>query len=173
MIDHIPELLAVGVDSVKIEGRAKSAYYAAVVTGAYRHAVDAALAGVPLEPVWRDEVEKVSHRYYSTGFYYGEPGQFTADARYIRDWQICAVVMDCTPEGLATLSLRNKFRTGDTVEVVGPDTRPFSLTVPEMTDADGLPLFEPKTPQMTFTMPLPRPVPPMSFIRHAVDLSGK
>ena len=56
---------------------------------------------------------------------------------------------------------------------MGPDTRPFSLTVPEMTDADGLPLFEPKTPQMTFTMPLPRPVPPMSFIRHAVDLSGK
>ena len=76
-------------------------------------------------------------------------------------------------EGLATLSLRNKFRTGDTVEVVGPDTRPFSLTVPEMADADGLPLFEPKTPQMTFTMPLPRPVPPMSFIRHAVELSGK
>ena len=63
MIDHLPDLLAAGVDSVKIEGRAKSAYYAAIVTGAYRHGIDAALAGVPLDPVWRDEVEKVSHRH--------------------------------------------------------------------------------------------------------------
>ena len=172
-IDHLPELRDAGVDCLKIEGRAKSAYYAAIVTGAYRHGLDAAAEGVPIDPVWRDEVEHVSHRHYSTGFFYGPPGQYYESSRYIRDWQICAVVTGCTPEGLATLSLRNKFRTGDTVEVVGPDTRPFSLTVPEMTDADRLPLFEPKTPQMTFTMPLPRPVPPMSFIRHAVDLSGK
>ena len=173
MIDHLDDLLDVGLSSLKIEGRAKSAYYAAIVTGAYRHCLDNAAAGRPIDPVWRDEVEHVSHRHYSTGFFYGPPGQYYESSRYIRDWQICAVVTDCTPEGLATLSLRNKFRTGDTVEVVGPDTRPFSLTVPEMADADGLPLFEPKTPQMTFTMPLPRPVPPMSFIRHAVELSGK
>ena len=173
MIDHLDDLMDAGVDCLKIEGRAKSAYYAAIVTGAYRHAIDDVAQGRPADPVWRDEVEHVSHRHYSTGFFYGPPGQYYESSRYIRDWQICAVVTGCTPEGLATLSLRNKFRTGDTVEVVGPDTRPFSLTVPEMTDADGLPLFEPKTPQMTFTMPLPRPVPPMSFIRHAVDLSGK
>lgn len=173
MIDHLDDLMDAGVDCLKIEGRAKSAYYAAIVTGAYRHVIDDVAQGRPADPVWRDEVEHVSHRHYSTGFFYGPPGQYYESSRYIRDWQICAVVTDCTPEGLATLSLRNKFRTGDTVEVVGPDTRPFSLTVPEMTDADGLPLFEPKTPQMTFTMPLPRPVPPMSFIRHAVDLSGK
>ena len=173
MIDHLDDLMDAGVDCLKIEGRAKSAYYAAIVTGAYRHVIDDVAQGRPVDPVWRDEVEHVSHRHYSTGFFYGPPGQYYESSRYIRDWQICAVVTDCTPEGLATLSLRNKFRTGDTVEVVGPDTRPFSLTVPEMTDADGLPLFEPKTPQMTFTMSLPRPVPPMSFIRHAVDLSGK
>ena len=173
MIDHLDDLMDAGLSSLKIEGRAKSAYYAAIVTGAYRHCLDDVAAGRPVDPVWRDEVEHVSHRHYSTGFFYGPPGQYYESSRYIRDWQICAVVTGCTPEGLATLSLRNKFRTGDTVEVVGPDTRPFSLTVPEMTDADGLPLFEPKTPQMTFTMPLPRPVPPMSFIRHAVDLSGK
>ena len=173
MIDHLDDLMDAGVDCLKIEGRAKSAYYAAIVTGAYRHVIDDVAQGRPVDPVWRDEVEHVSHRHYSAGFFYGPPGQYYESSRYIRDWQICAVVTDCTPEGLATLSLRNKFRTGDTVEVVGPDTRPFSLTVPEMTDADGLPLFEPKTPQMTFTMPLPRPVPPMSFIRHSVDLSGK
>ena len=173
MIDHLDDLMDAGVDCLKIEGRAKSAYYAAIVTGAYRHVLDNAAAGRPIDPVWRDEVEHVSHRHYSTGFFYGQPGQFYEDARYIRDWQICAVVTDCTPEGLATLSLRNKFAAGDRVEVVGPDTKPFSMTAPMMTDAEGLLLAEPKTPQMVFTMQLPRPVPPMSFIRHAVDLGGK
>ena len=173
MIDHLDDLMDAGVDCLKIEGRAKSAYYAAIVTGAYRHVLDDVAAGRPVDPVWRDEVEHVSHRHYSTGFFYGQPGQFYEDARYIRDWQICAVVTDCTPEGLATLSLRNKFACGDQVEVVGPDTKPFTMTAPMMTDSQGLPLTEPKTPQMVFTMQLPRPVPPMSVIRHAVDLGGR
>ncbi|MCC2130052.1 U32 family peptidase [Oscillospiraceae bacterium CLA-AA-H272] len=173
MIDHLDDLMDAGVDCLKIEGRAKSAYYAAIVTGAYRHVLDDVAAGRPVDPVWRDEVEHVSHRHYSTGFFYGQPGQFYEDARYIRDWQICAVVTDCTPEGLATLSLRNKFACGDQVEVVGPDTKPFTMTAPMMTDSQGLPLTEPKTPQMVFTMQLPHPVPPMSFVRHAVDLGGR
>ena len=173
MIDHLDDLMDAGVDCLKIEGRAKSAYYAAIVTGAYRHVLDDVAAGRPVDPVWRDEVEHVSHRHYSTGFFYGQPGQFYEDARYIRDWQICAVVMGCTPEGLATLSLRNKFAAGDAVEVVGPDTKPFTMTAPMMTDSQGLPLTEPKTQQMVFTMQLPHPVPPMSFVRHAVDLGGR
>ena len=173
MIDHLDDLMDAGVDCLKIEGRSKSAYYAAIVTGAYRHVLDDVAAGRPVDPVWRDEVEHVSHRHYSTGFFYGQPGQFYEDARYIRDWQICAVVTDCTPEGLATLSLRNKFACGDQVEVVGPDTKPFTMTAPMMTDSQGLPLTEPKTPQMVFTMQLPHPVPSMSFVRHAVDLGGR
>lgn len=173
MIDDLDDLMDAGVDCLKIEGRAKSAYYAAIVTGAYRHVLDDVAAGRPVDPVWRDEVEHVSHRHYSTGFFYGQPGQFYEDARYIRDWQICAVVTDCTPEGLATLSLRNKFACGDQVEVVGPDTKPFTMTAPMMTDSQGLPLTEPKTPQMVFTMQLPHPVPSMSFVRHAVDLGGR
>ena len=173
MIDHLDDLMDAGVDCLKIEGRAKSAYYAAIVTGAYRHAIDDVAEGHAPDPVWRDEVEHVSHRHYSTGFFYGQPGQYYEDSRYIRQWQICAVVTDCTVDGLATLSLRNKFRAGDQVELVGPDTRPLSFTAPEMRDADGQPLLEPKTPQMVFQMQLPHPVPPMSFIRHAVDLSGR
>lgn len=165
MIDHIPDLLAAGVDSVKIEGRAKSAYYAAIVTGAYRHGIDAALAGVPLDPVWRDEVEKVSHRHYSTGFFYGQPGQFTQDARYIRDWQVLAVVQSCTPQGLATASLRNKFAQGDPIELVGPDLRPVAFQAPLMADAEGEALPEPRHPQMTFQIQLPCYAPPLSFLR--------
>ena len=165
MIDHVPELLEAGLDSLKIEGRAKSAYYAALTMAAYRHAIDAAEEGRPLEQTWRDEVEKVSHRHYSTGFYYGYPGQFTEDSRYIRDWQVVAVVTSCTPEGLATLSLRNKFAAGDSLELVGPDVPALSFQAPVMTDGDGLPLYEPKKPQMVFQMQLPRAVPPLSLLR--------
>ena len=162
-----------GVDSLKIEGRAKSAYYAAIVTGAYRHCMDDVLAGRKIDPVWRDEVDHVSHRPYSTGFYYGAPGQYYETSRYIREWQVVALVTDCDENGNATLSLRNKFRTGDTVELVGPDLRPFAMTVPEMTDGEGAPLTEPRTPQMVFHMKLPRAVPPLTLVRHGVELSAK
>ena len=173
MIDHLGDLMDAGVDCLKIEGRAKSAYYAAIVTGAYRHVLDDVAAGREVDPVWRDEVEHVSHRHYSTGFFYGPPGQYYENSRYIRDWQICAVVTSCDSEGNATLSLRNKFHAGDEIEIVGPDTKPFTLTAPMMEAEDGTPLDEPKTPQMVFRMKLPRAVPPMSFVRHGVELSAK
>ena len=173
MIDHLEDLCQAGLSSLKIEGRAKSAYYAAIVTGAYRHCLDAAAAGKAPDPVWRDEVEHVSHRPYSTGFYYGPPGQYYENSRYIREWQVIAVVAECDGEGNAVLSLRNKFRTGDMVELVGPDLRPFSMTAPEMRDGAGEILDEPRTPRMIFRMKLPRPVPPMTLVRRGADLSAK
>ena len=173
MIDHLDDLMDAGVDCIKIEGRAKSAYYAAIVTGAYRHCIDDIAAGRPLDPVWRDEVEHVSHRIYSTGFYYGEPGQYTQNSRYIREWQICAKVESCDENGLAVCSLNNKFRLGDELEVVGPNLRPFPITAGNMADMEGNPLEEPKTPQMKFTMQLPKSVPAHSMIRRSVDLSAK
>ena len=136
-IDYVAQLMDAGLDSLKLEGRAKSAYYAAIVTGAYRHAIDAALAGQPLDPVWRDEVEHISHRHYSTGFYFGQPGQFTEDSRYIRDWQIVAKVRSCTPDGRAVLTLNNKFSVGDQLELVGPGLRPCPVTVKALWDEDG------------------------------------
>ncbi len=173
MIDHLDDLMDAGVDSLKIEGRAKSAYYAAIVTGAYRHALDDVASGRPVDPVWRDEVEHVSHRHYSTGFFYGQPGQYYEDSRYIRRWQVCAIVTSCDENGLATLSLRNKFTAGQEVEVVGPDLRPFSMRAPLMRDVGGGILTEPKTPQMEFQMQLPKPVPAFSIVRRAIDLSAK
>ena len=173
MIEHLDDLCDVGLDSLKIEGRAKSAYYAAIVTGAYRHCLDAVVEGKPIDPVWQDEVNHVSHRPYSTGFYYGYPGQYYDNSRYIREWQVVALVTECDEEGNATLSLRNKFRTGDTVELVGPDQRPFSMVVPEMTDAEGNTITEPRNPQMIFRMKLPQAVPAYTLVRHAVELSAK
>jgi len=172
-IDHLKDLMDAGIDCIKIEGRAKSAYYAAIVTGAYRHCIDDVAAGRPIDPVWRDEVEHVSHRIYSTGFYYGEPGQYTENSRYIRQWQVCAIVESCDENGVALCSLRNKFSEGDVLEVVGPDLRPFPITAGAMTDLENQPLSEPRTPQMRFYLPLGQPVPPLTILRHSVDLSAK
>ncbi len=173
MIDHVDDLLSVGLDSLKIEGRAKSAYYAAIVTGAYRHAIDAAAAGEPLAPVWREEVERVSHRHYATGFYYGQPGQYVDNSRYIREWQVIALVMDCDETGMATLTLRNKFMAGDEIEVVGPNTKPIAFVAGEMVDQEGNTLQEIYNPQMVFKMQLPCQVPAWSILRIARDLSAK
>lgn len=171
MIERIPELLSAGLDSLKIEGRAKSAYYTAVITGAYRHALDAALEGRAAEPVWLNEVEKVSHRPYSTGFYYGKPEQYTGDSRYLRDWQVCAQVLSCDAQGNAKLSLRNKFAVGEELELIGPDVESVRFTVPPMTDGDGFPLAEARHPRMTFFMKLPCLAPPLSLLRRAAELS--
>ena len=173
MIDHLDDLIRAGVDCIKIEGRAKSAYYAAIITGAYRHCIDAVQAGLPIDTVWRDEVDHVSHRIYSTGFYYGFPGQYTESSRYIRQWQVCAIVLDCDESGMATLSLRNKFRAGDALELVGPDLRPVPMEAPIMKDEEGTDLDEPRTPQMLFRMQLPCRVPAFSMVRRAVELSAK
>ena len=172
-IDHLQELTDAGIDCIKIEGRAKSAYYAAIVTGAYRHVIDDLASGRSADPIWRDEVDKVSHRIYSTGFYFGHPGQYTENSRYIREYQVAAIVDSCDENGLAVCSLRNKFSAGDELEAVGPDMRPFSFTAPMMEDMEQNPLSEPKKPQMQFKIQLPQQVPEYTILRHAVDLSAK
>lgn len=172
-IDHLKDLADAGINCIKIEGRAKSAYYAAIVTGAYRHCIDDVLNGRPMDPIWRNEVDHVSHRIYSTGFYYGYPGQYTENSRYIREWQIVAIVLDCDETGWARCSLRNKFQQGDELEVVGPDVRPFAIHADAISDLDSNPLEEPRTPQMEFYLQLPYAVPTNSMIRRSVDLSAK
>ena len=173
MIDHLQELHDAGVDCIKIEGRAKSAYYAAIVTGAYRHVIDDLSAGREIDRDWRDEVDHVSHRVYSTGFYFGQPGQYTENSRYIREWQVCAIVESCDKNGLALCSLRNKFAQGEALEAVGPDTKPFAFTAGAMQDLEGNTLTEPRTPQMRFTLQLPKQVPACTILRRSVDLSAK
>lgn len=168
MIEHIPELMGTGLDCLKIEGRAKSAYYAAVVTGAYRQAIDAANRHEPLDPVWRAELDKVSHRPYSEGFYYGHPEQYVGNSRYIRDWQVSAIVISCAHDGKALCSLRNKFCRGDELELTGPGIRPVSFFAADLADGDGLPIEEARTPQMSLRLTLPCQVPPLSILRKKV-----
>ena len=164
-IEHLPELIDAGITSFKIEGRMKSAYYTAIITNAYRHAIDAALLGEPLDPVWIAETEKVSHRNYSTGFFFGYPGQHYGSSSYSQTADIVAVVESCDEEGNALLTQRNRFFAGDILELMNPDTVPVSFRADHLTDEDGQEIPDTHRAMMPFRMKLPMPVPPFTIIR--------
>lgn len=165
MIEYLPELLAAGISTMKIEGRMKSAYYCAAVTNAYRNALDAALAGKPLDPVWLEEVNKVSHRPYSTGFYFGEPGQHYPDSMYLSDADVCAVVESCDADGNAQLTQRNRFFVGDTVELLVRGEKPIRFTVEAMQDGEGNAIESAPHPMMPLQMNLPVYADRLSILR--------
>lgn len=165
MIEHIPELIDAGVTSFKIEGRMKSAYYAAAVTNAYRHAIDYALKGEALPQVWIDELNKVSHRPYCTGFYYGDPGQHFAEASYFSDAYVCAVVENCADDGFAELTQRNRFCVGDMVELLTNEGEPISFAVTELWDENGEAITATPHAMMKFKMRLPVNCSALSILR--------
>ena len=171
MIEHLPELIDAGVSSFKIEGRTKSAYYTAVVTNAYRHALDAAKAGESLDPAWVEETEMLSHRPYTTGFFYGEPGQHYQEGMFLRKADVVAVVEDCDEDGAALLTQRNKFSSGDALELLCPGRKPVSFTAGELTDGDGLPIADTHRAMMSFHMRLPLQAPSFSIVRKRRDLA--
>lgn len=165
MIEHIPQLIESGISSLKIEGRAKSAYYVACVTNAYRHGIDAVMNGEPL-PQWVvDETEKISHRAYSTGFYSGhEPGQTVNSGGYIRGWDVAAV---CTGEenGMVRLSQRNRFFRGETVSVLEPGEVPYDLTLSEIYNEDMEPIEAAPHATMTVYLKTDRKIKEGAFLR--------
>ena len=165
MIEHIPQLIECGISSLKIEGRAKSAYYVACVTNAYRHGIDAVMNGEPL-PQWVvDETEKISHRAYSTGFYSGhEPGQTVNSGGYIRGWDVAAV---CTGEenGMMRLSQRNRFFRGETVSVLEPGEVPYDLTLSEIYNEDMEPIESAPHATMTVYLKTDRKIKEGAFLR--------
>ena len=174
MIEHIPELIDAGVSSFKIEGRAKSEYYVAVVTNAYRKAIDAYLAqpeGFAL-PRWiADEVTKVSYRDYCTGFYFDDPhetAQISFRGGYDRAWDVMAIV-ETWENGIAYCTQRNRFFVGDTLEVLTPETVPFSVTVQQIRNADGEPVQATNHPMMEFSFPCETPLPAGAILRKQRD----
>ena len=110
----------------------------------------------------------MSHRPYSQGFWFGHPEEYTGDSRYIRDWQVNAIVTSCAPDGRAVASLRNKFRSGDQLELVSPGQAPLPFVVPALFDESGTPLEEARVPQMPVRLTLPRQAPPLSILRRKV-----
>ena len=173
LIEYIDKLAEAGITSFKLEGRAKASYYVAIVTNAYRHAMDEYFAN-PTNygcPDWiKDEVTKVSHRHYSTGFYFGKPeeGQCYDNGGYIRNFTVVAMVEDYK-DGYIICTEKNKFVTGETLEVVEPKGIPFTITVTEILDDKDNVIEEAIHPLMTVKIKCDKPVKKGAFIRAERD----
>lgn len=175
MIEHIPELVAAGVDSFKIEGRAKSAYYTAVVTHAYRQAMDAYFAHPSPDfrvPDWvLAEMEKMSHRVYTTGFNFGplQNGQELNTGGYVRNWDVCALYRDQQGNQLI-VDQRNRFFEGDVLEVLEPGQKPYTLTVRDLVrEADGTRTEVANKATEVYSFAVDRPVSPDAILRRKRD----
>lgn len=167
MIEHIPEMIAAGVGSLKIEGRAKSAYYVACVTAAYRRAIDffAAHPGKALPPEILEEVEKISHRPYSGGFYFGgEPGQTPDRSHYSRSY-VLAAVSEGRQENYVKLRQRNRFFKGETADVLLPGEKPFTAELAELYSEDWEPVEAAPHAEMTVYWKTEAQVPAGAYLR--------
>ncbi|MBR5264337.1 MAG: U32 family peptidase [Clostridia bacterium] len=154
MVEHIGALAEAGLDSLKIEGRVKSAYYTAAVTNAYRMALDDYYAGKPFNPAYRAEVESVSHREYATGYFYGNPHEnanIVGNNIYLKDRAFLAVVKDYDETtGLALCEQFNKMQIGDKANLLSPGTTGRDITVEALFDKNGQPISDTKHPRMEF-----------------------
>lgn len=173
MIEHIDKLAQAGVDSLKIEGRAKSAYYVTVVTNAYRMAVDEYYKNPDnfVLPDWiRDEVYKVSHRKYCNGFFFGTPenSQYYENSGYIRNYDVVAVVEKCE-NGTVYCTQRNRFFAGDTVELLAPSSKPVVLTLDTLYDDDNNAIETANHAMMKFSFKSDLTFPTGTVIRKATE----
>lgn len=183
MIDHLDDLIDAGVTSFKIEGRAKSAYYVALTVNAYRAALDSCLKGEK-PPKWvLDEVNKISHRPYSTGFFYGKPtdgsgtqdpnivtngGQYFADSGYMRDYDFVGVVDYCE-NGVMHLTQRNYFTLSDELELLPPHAEPIIFKPESMFGADGTQIDIARRATEKLSIPTAIVVPPHTILRKKMN----
>ncbi len=170
MIEHIPELMESGINSFKIEGRMKSAYYTAVTTNAYRMAIDAYLKGKsPFDERLLHELLSVSHREYATGYYFSDAqvnANTCTDMGYIREKAYLATVLSYDSKtGEALCVQKNKMFFGDSVELVSPGKFGIPFTVGELKDENGVPIPSTPHPYMKFYMKTPFAVSEGDIIR--------
>jgi putative protease len=165
MIEHIPDLIRSGLASGKIEGRMKSVFYVATVVGAYRRAIDAYYAdpeGCVFNPEWLTELKKVSHREFTTGFYYKKPtnkDQNYQTSAYTREYTFIGLVKSYDEKtGFALVEQRNKMNLGDEIEVFGPHTDFFTQRIEVMLDEEGKPIESAPHPQQLVRIKMDQPV---------------
>jgi putative protease len=142
LIDHLPELIGAGIDSLKIEGRMKSLYYVAAVTRVYRAALDAwqeAPDNYQADPVWHRELEAVSHRPYGTGFLFAQEDAFVhaEDSHYLRDCDFVGIVKGQVSSGNWLVAGRNRFKAGESLEIIGPAMRQAEFVCGEAVNEQG------------------------------------
>ena len=173
MIEHIPDIVNAGIMSAKIEGRMKSVFYVATIVHAYRRAIDAYFddpENYRFDPKWLEEVKKVSHREFTTGFFYNQPtnrDQNYQTSAYTREYSFVGVVREYDEKtGYAIVEQRNKMVLGDEIEVFGPDIDFFIQNITEMYDLESGEAVESAThPQQMLKMKMLHPVKPDYILR--------
>ncbi len=172
MIQYLPEILKAGITSLKIEGRNKSVYYVATIVKAYREALDAYFddpGNYKFDEYWLDEVKKVSHRDFTTGFFLGRTDgshQVYETSSYIREYDFIGIVKEYNEKNkLALIEQRNRFSAGDIIEVMPPKGRFFSQTVENMTDEKGYAIDAAPHPQMKVYIKIEQPVQAGTILR--------
>lgn len=172
LIDQIPQLIQAGASSLKIEGRMKSVYYATAVTAAYRKAIDAYYAegdAFRVRREWREELEKISHRPYTTGFALGNPdhsAQAYARSQPDQPYDFVGLVLGWDPDTkIARIQQRNHFKTTETLECLSPEGEVFPLTIGKMTNAEGMTVLSAPHPLEIVTMRTETPLLPYTILR--------
>ena len=172
MIEHIPELVASGIRSLKIEGRMKSSYYVASVVRAYRLALDSYMDNpekYEFKKEWLDELSKASHREFGTGFFFGKPdakGQIYESSAYVRDYAFVGLVQDYDRDtGIATVEQRNRMFVGDEIEVIGPHRQLFTQKIENMWNNQGEAIAAAPHPQQIVTIKMEAPVEKHDILR--------
>ena len=172
MIEQIPDLIRSGLDSLKIEGRMKTIYYVASIVRAYRKAIDEFYKdpeGYVYDPKWYEELQKVSHREFTNGFYNQKPtneDQLYTTSSYIRTYDFIGVVQSYDIKtGIATIEQRNHFRKGDKIEIIGPDYYYSEHVIEDMYDANDNLIEVAPHAKMTVKLPLGQTVKPFYMLR--------
>ena len=144
MIEHIPDVIAAGIDSLKVEGRMKTALYVATVARTYRKAIDdyqkdPALYEANME-WYREQISNCTYRQFTTGFFYGKPNeeaQIYDSNTYVKEYTYLGIIGEQRADGLYSIEQRNKFSVGEQIEIMKPDGRNITVTVTEIFDEEG------------------------------------
>lgn len=176
LLARIPEVVETGVDSLKIEGRMKSPNYVATVTAVYRAALDYydnQPEDYVLKEKWQRELEKISHRPYTRGFFEGSPGvegQNYESSSYIRNYRFLGIVQGYQPESrLAIVKVKNKFSLNEEIEIFGPDCKVIKQNVKKIYGSEGEEIEEAKHPESLVKLQVEEDVGENYIIRREKD----
>jgi len=172
MIEHLPSLIEAGISVFKIEGRMKSSYYVATVVKAYRHLIDSYFSKQKEyfdAEKWLDEIKKVSHRYFTTGFYFAKPGgeeQRYDSSAYIKTYDYAGLILSYNASNqIATIEQKNRIFAGDEIEIFGPDDDFFTQKIEKMWDEDGEEIEVAPHAKQIIRIKMSKPVKPWYIIR--------
>lgn len=175
LLPYLPDVIESGVNSLKIEGRMKSVHYAASVVKAYREAIDSYFAdpdGFTVRKEWLEELDKVSHRAYTTGFYYGRPtekDQIYGTSSYTQTSDFVGLVLDYDAEtGFATVEQRNNMKAGQEIEIFQPKLAGYRQILQEMYDDAGEAIEVAPHPQQVVKIRMDKPVEPYAILRRDI-----